>query len=71
MSRVEPLTLSSIYNLANLNGLYMLGYAWAFGMGVFSRCLGDGQLSDLALPLHQPSGSLSLQVGYYIIFLES
>lgn len=32
MSRTETLTLGSAFGLANVNGLYMLGYAWLFGM---------------------------------------
>ncbi|KAL9715817.1 hypothetical protein Ac2012v2_000259 [Leucoagaricus gongylophorus] len=35
MSRAEPLTLSSIVSLVNSDGVYLLGYAWAFGMAVW------------------------------------
>ena len=61
MSRAEPLTLSSIVSLVNSDGLYLLGYAWAFGMGkqiVQQLCF----VRDDRLSVLQPSGSLSLQV---------
>jgi len=58
------LTLSSIISLVNADGLYLLGYAWAFGMGrqiIQQLCLGNRQMSD-CLGVLQLSGSLSLQV---------
>lgn len=32
MAKVEYLDLSLFTGLANLNGLYLIGYAWLFGM---------------------------------------
>lgn len=32
MAQVQILTLASIPQLLNLNGLYLIGYAWLFGM---------------------------------------
>jgi len=32
MAKVEVITLASLTSLANLNGLYLVAYAWLFGM---------------------------------------
>jgi hypothetical protein len=32
MAKVEILTLSTLFQLFSVNGLYVLGYAWLFGM---------------------------------------
>ncbi|KAJ3555858.1 hypothetical protein NP233_g12107 [Leucocoprinus birnbaumii] len=52
MSRLEPLTLSSIFNLANLDGLYLLGFSWAFGMAVWNTFFG-GIIAFRTLPRQQ------------------
>jgi hypothetical protein len=32
MAKVTMLTLSSLIRLVNIDGLYLIGYAWLFGM---------------------------------------
>jgi hypothetical protein len=32
MAKPEILTIKSVTQLASLNGIYLLGYAWLFGM---------------------------------------
>ncbi|KAF5356054.1 hypothetical protein D9756_004186 [Leucocoprinus leucothites] len=68
MSRVEPLTLSSIFGLANLNGLYLLGYAWAFGMAVWVTFFG-GIIAFKTLP-RQQFGALQHKV-FPIYFVQT
>jgi hypothetical protein len=43
MAKVEVLTLASLAGLVNLNSLYLLGYAWLFGMCEFGHVLNVGR----------------------------
>ncbi|KAF9270545.1 hypothetical protein L218DRAFT_42253 [Marasmius fiardii PR-910] len=52
MARTDQLTLQSIYNLASLNGIYMLGYGWLFGTSVWVTFFG-GVIAYRALPRQQ------------------
>jgi len=52
MSRLEVLTLKSISSLVNANGLYLVGYAWLFGMSVWISFFG-GIIAFRALPRQQ------------------
>jgi len=52
MAKVEVLTLGSILQLVNLNGLYLVGYAWLFGMSIWISFFG-GVIAFKSLPRHQ------------------
>ncbi|KAF8202934.1 hypothetical protein BJ912DRAFT_1052955 [Pholiota molesta] len=52
MAKVEVLTLASLAGLVNLNSLYLLGYAWLFGMSVWISFFG-GVIAYKSLPRHQ------------------
>ncbi|KAK1229809.1 hypothetical protein PQX77_007112 [Marasmius sp. AFHP31] len=52
MKRAEQLTLQSLYDLFSLNGVYLIGYAWAFGTAVWVSFFG-GVIAYKALPRHQ------------------
>jgi len=52
MAKVEVLTFASLATLVNLNSLYLLGYAWLFGMSVWISFFG-GVIAYKALPRHQ------------------
>ncbi|KXN83620.1 hypothetical protein AN958_01185 [Leucoagaricus sp. SymC.cos] len=68
MSRVEPLTLRSLFNLVNLNGLYLLGYAWAFGMAVWVTFFA-GIIAFKTLP-RQQFGALQHKI-FPVYFVQS
>jgi len=51
MAKAEILTLKSLTQLANLNALYLLGYAWVFGMSVWVTFFG-GLIAFRVLPRH-------------------
>ncbi|KAF8971433.1 hypothetical protein BDZ97DRAFT_1786454, partial [Flammula alnicola] len=40
MAKVEVITFVSLAKLVNLNGLYLVGYAWLFGMSVWISFFG-------------------------------
>ncbi|KAF4623460.1 hypothetical protein D9613_001682 [Agrocybe pediades] len=52
MAKVEILTLGSLAKLVNLNGLYLVAYAWLFGMSVWISFFG-GIIAFKSLPRHQ------------------
>jgi len=52
MARAQTLTVASLINLVNLDGLYLLGYAWLFGMSIWLSFFG-GVIAFKALPRHQ------------------
>ncbi|KAF8905442.1 hypothetical protein CPB84DRAFT_1844853 [Gymnopilus junonius] len=52
MARAEILTVVSLVKLVNLDALYLLGYAWLFGMSVWISFFG-GVIAFKALPRHQ------------------
>ncbi|KAF8898434.1 hypothetical protein BD779DRAFT_1483923 [Infundibulicybe gibba] len=52
MTKVEVLTLSSIYSLVSPNGLYLVGYAWLFGMSFWITFFG-GVIAFKTLPRQQ------------------
>ncbi|KAF8807272.1 hypothetical protein BYT27DRAFT_7241872 [Phlegmacium glaucopus] len=52
MAKVALLTFSSLISLVNLDGLYLLGYAWLFGMSIWITFFG-GVIAYKTLPRHQ------------------
>ncbi|KJA26113.1 hypothetical protein HYPSUDRAFT_36976 [Hypholoma sublateritium FD-334 SS-4] len=52
MAKAQILTLASIPRLLNLNGLYLVGYAWLFGMSIWISFFG-GVIAYKSLPRHQ------------------
>ncbi|KAJ3499856.1 hypothetical protein NLJ89_g10051 [Agrocybe chaxingu] len=52
MTKAEVLTFSSLVGLANLDSLYLVGYAWLFGMSVWISFFG-GIIAFRTLPRHQ------------------
>ncbi|KAH8120655.1 hypothetical protein DFH11DRAFT_81392 [Phellopilus nigrolimitatus] len=52
MSTPEVLTVSSILNLFDLKGLYLIGYSWLFGMSLWVSFFG-GVIAYKALPKQQ------------------
>lgn len=52
MAKVQVLTLTSLLNLVNLDGLYLVGYAWLFGMSLWITFFG-GVIAYKSLPRHQ------------------
>jgi len=52
MGKVEILTFESMIRLVNLNSIYLLGYAWLFGMSVWVTFFG-GFIAFRTLPRHQ------------------
>ncbi|TFK30397.1 hypothetical protein FA15DRAFT_662353 [Coprinopsis marcescibilis] len=52
MSSTKLLTLNSLYELINLDGLYTVGYGWLFGMSLWITFFG-GIIAFRALPRHQ------------------
>ncbi|OBZ79858.1 hypothetical protein A0H81_00481 [Grifola frondosa] len=52
MANVEVLTLSSLLGLVNIKSLYLLGYAWLFGMTLWVTFIG-GVIAFRALPRQQ------------------
>lgn len=51
MAKVDVITFSTLVNLINLNGLYLLGYAWLFGMSIWISFFG-GVIAYQTLPRH-------------------
>ncbi|EKM83479.1 hypothetical protein AGABI1DRAFT_81244 [Agaricus bisporus var. burnettii JB137-S8] len=69
MAQTDNLTLGSIFHLANIaDGLYMLGYAWLFGMSLWVTFFG-AIISLKALP-RQYFGTLQHRV-FPVYFLQS
>ncbi|THH12163.1 hypothetical protein EW145_g159 [Phellinidium pouzarii] len=52
MNKPEILTLSSVVNLFDLKGLYLIGYSWLFGMSLWVTFFG-GVIAYRALPRQQ------------------
>ncbi|KAI5119914.1 hypothetical protein M0805_000879 [Coniferiporia weirii] len=52
MSKPEVLSLSSIVDLFDLKGLYLIGYSWLFGMSLWVTFFG-GVIAYKALPKQQ------------------
>lgn len=61
MARAQTLTVASLINLVNLDGLYLLGYAWLFGMCKSDIYCRKG-LANTSVNLVQLSGSPSSEV---------
>jgi len=51
-AKVALLTFSSLTGLVNINGLYLVGYAWLFGMSIWISFFG-GVIAFKSLPRHQ------------------
>jgi len=51
MSKVEVLTVSSLIGIFSVNGLYMVLYAWLFGMALWISFFG-GVIAYKSLPRH-------------------
>ncbi|KAL0576574.1 hypothetical protein V5O48_005406 [Marasmius crinis-equi] len=68
MSRTEQLTLQSVFSLFSLNGLYLVGYGWAFGTAVWVTFFG-GVIAYKALP-RQQFGALQHKT-FPIYFMQS
>jgi len=52
MAKAQVLTIASLIKLVNLDGLYLLGYAWLFGTSVWISFFG-GVIAFKNLPRHQ------------------
>ncbi|KAH6917428.1 hypothetical protein BKA70DRAFT_334593 [Coprinopsis sp. MPI-PUGE-AT-0042] len=52
MKQAEVLTFGSLFELASLNGAYLIAWAWVFGMSVWISFF-QGFISFRALPRHQ------------------
>ncbi|KZT23783.1 hypothetical protein NEOLEDRAFT_1068737 [Neolentinus lepideus HHB14362 ss-1] len=52
MAKIETLTLSTLGQIFSVNGLYMLGYSWLFGMAIWVTFFG-GIIALKALPRQQ------------------
>ncbi|TFK57547.1 hypothetical protein OE88DRAFT_1651322 [Heliocybe sulcata] len=52
MAKIDTLNLATLGQIFSLNGLYMLGYSWLFGMAIWVTFFG-GIIALRALPRHQ------------------
>jgi len=52
MARIEYLTFASLTKIVNIDGLYLVVYAWLFGMSVWISFFG-GVIAFRSLPRHQ------------------
>ncbi|EPS99083.1 hypothetical protein FOMPIDRAFT_1037137 [Fomitopsis schrenkii] len=68
MSQPEILSLASVWALFNLNGLYLVGYAWLLGMSIWVTFFA-GPIAYRTLPRHQ-FGALQHRV-FPIYFVQS
>ncbi|KIM48334.1 hypothetical protein M413DRAFT_440057 [Hebeloma cylindrosporum] len=52
MAKVNVITFTTLTNLISLDGLYLIGYAWLFGMSIWISFFG-GVIAYKTLPRHQ------------------